>query len=56
MTSGPIILWQIDGETMGTVTEFIFFGPKITVDEDFSHEIRRCLFLERKATKNLDRV
>ena len=56
MTSSPITLWQIDGETTETVTEFIFFGSKITVDGDFSHEIRRCLFLERKAMTNLDRV
>ena len=44
----PITSWQIDGETMETVTDFIFLGSKITVDGDCSHEIKRCLFLERK--------
>ena len=47
--SGPIISWQIDGETMGTVTDFIFLGSKITADGDCSHEIKRCLILGRKA-------
>ena len=46
--------WQIDGETMETVTDFIFLGSKITADGDFSHEIKRCLFLGRKAMTNLD--
>ena len=48
--------WQIDGETMETVTEFIFLGSKITADGDYSHEIKRCLFLERKAMTNLDSI
>ena len=48
MASGPITLWQIDGETMETVTDFIFLGSRITVDGDCSHEIKRCLFLEEK--------
>ena len=47
MASGPITSWQIDGETMETVTDFIFLGSKITADGDFSHEIKRCLFLGR---------
>ena len=54
MASGPISSWQIDGETMETVTDFIFLGSKITVDDDCSHEIKRCLFLGRKAMTNLD--
>ena len=49
MASGPITLWQIDGETMETVTDFIFVGSKITTDGDCSHEIKRRLFLGRKA-------
>ena len=48
MASGPIISWQIDGETMETVTGFIFLGSKITVDSDYSHEIKRHLLLEEK--------
>ena len=52
----PIISWQIDGETMETVTNFIFLGSKITADGDFSHEIKRCLLLGRKAMTNLDSV
>ena len=48
MASGPITSWQIDGETMETVTDFISLGSKITVDDDGSHEIKRCLLLERK--------
>ena len=48
MASGPITSWQIDGETMETVTDFIFLGSKITADSDWSHEIKRCLFLGRK--------
>ena len=49
MASGPITLWQIDGETVETVTDFVFLGSKITADGDCSHEIKRCLLLERKA-------
>ena len=56
MASGPIPSWQIDGETMETVTDFIFLGSKITADGDFSHEIKRCLFLGRKAMTNLDSI
>ena len=48
MASGPITSWQIDGETMETVTDFIFLGSKITADGDYSHEIKRCLLLEGK--------
>ena len=48
MASGPITSWQIDGETMETVTDFIFLGSKITADGDCSHEIKRCLLLEEK--------
>ena len=54
--SGPIISWQIDGETMETVTGFIFLGSKITADGDCSHEIKRCLFLGRKVMINPDSV
>ena len=54
MASGPITSWQIDGETMETVRDFIFLGSKITADGDCSHEIKRCLFLGRKAINNLD--
>ena len=54
--SGSITSWQIDGETMETVTEFIFLGSKITADSDYSHEIERCFLLGRKAMKNLDRI
>ena len=54
MASGPITLWQIDGETMETVRDFILGGSKITADGDYSHEIRRCLLLGRKAMTNLD--
>ena len=53
MASGPITSWQIDGETMETVTDFIFLGSKITADSDYSHEIKRCLLLGRKAVTNL---
>ena len=56
MLSGPITSWQIDGETMETVTAFIFLGSKITVDGDCSHEIKRYLFLGRKTMTNLDSV
>ena len=54
MASGPITSWQIDGETMGTVTDFIFLGSKITADGDFSHEIKRQLLFGRKAMTKLD--
>ena len=54
MVSGPITSWQIDGETVETVADFIFGGSKITVDGDCSHEIKRCLLLGRKAMTNLD--
>ena len=54
MASGHIISWQVDGETMETVTDFIFLGSKITVDGDRSHEIERRLLLGRKAMTNLD--
>ena len=54
MASGPITSWQIDGETMETMIDFIFLGSKITVDSDYSHEIKRCLLLRRKAMTNLD--
>ena len=54
MASSPITLWQIDGETMETVTDFIFLGSKITADGDCSHEIKRHLLLRRKAMTNLD--
>ena len=54
--SSPITLWQIDGETMETVTDFIFFGFKITIDGDCSHEVKRHLLLGRKAMTNLDSV
>ena len=55
MASGPIISWQIDGETMETVTDFIFLGSRITTDGDCSHKIKRHLLLGRKAMTNLDR-
>ena len=56
MASSPITLWQIDGETMETVTDFIFLGSKITADGDFSHEIKKDLLLGRKAMTNLDSI
>ena len=56
MASGPITSWQIDGETMETVTGFLFLGSRITADGDCSHEIKRCLLLGRKAVTNLDSV
>ena len=56
MGSGPISLWQIDGETMETVTDFIFLGPKITADGDYSHEIKRHLLLGREIMTNLDSI
>ena len=54
MASGPITSWQIYGETVETASDFIFLGSKITADGDCSHEIKRCLLLERKAMTNLD--
>ena len=56
MASSSITLWQIDGETMETVRDIIFLGSKITGDSDCSHEIKRCLLLERKAMTNLDSI
>ena len=56
VASGPITSWQIDGETMETVTDFIFLGSKITADSDHSHEIKRRLLLGRKAMTNLDSI
>ena len=56
MASSPITSWQIDGEKMETVIDFIFLGSKITVDGDCSHEIKRCLLLGRKAMTNLDSI
>ena len=56
MASGPITAWEIDGETVETVSDFILWGSKITADGDCSHEIKRCLLLGRKAMTNLDSV
>ena len=56
MASSPIISWQIDGETVETVTDFILGGSKITADTDSSHEIKRCLLLRRKVMTNLDSI
>ena len=56
MASGPVTSWQIDGETVETVTDFIFLGSKITADDDCSHEIKRRLLLGRKAMTNLDSI
>ena len=56
MASGPITSWQIDGETVETVRDFILGGSKIAVDGDCSHEIKRCLLLGRKAMTNLDNI
>ena len=56
MASGPFTSWQIDGETVETVTDFIFLGSKITIDGDFSHEIKRHLLLGRKVMINLDSI
>ena len=56
MSPGPITSWQIDGETMETVTDFMFLGSKITVDGDCSHEMKRHLLLGRKAMTNLDSI
>ena len=56
MASGPITSWKIDGETMEIVSDFIFWGSKITADSDCSHEIKRCLLLGRKVMTNLDSI
>ena len=56
MASGPITSWQTDGETMETMTDFIFLGSKITADADCSHEIKKCLLLGRKSMTNLDSI
>ena len=56
MASSPITSWQIDGETLETVADFIFWGSRITADSDCSHEIKRCLLLERKVMTNLNRI
>ena len=56
MASGPITSWEIDGETMETVSDFIFWGSKTTADGDCSHEIKRCLLLGRKVMTNLDSI
>ena len=56
MASGPITSWKIDGETVETVSDFIFWGSKITANSDFRHEIKRCLLLGRKAMTNLDGI
>ena len=56
MASGPITSWQIDGETMETVTDYIFLGPKITADGDCSHEIKTCLLIGRKVMTKLDSI
>ena len=56
MEPGPITSWQIDGETIETVTDFIFLGSRITADSDCSHEIKRCLLLERKTVTYLDSI
>ena len=56
MASGPITSWEIDGESVATVADFIFLGPKITADGDCSHEIKRCLLLGRKVINNLDSI
>ena len=56
MASGPITSWQIDGEKVEIVIDFIFLGSQITVDGDYSREIKRCLFLRRKAVTNLDSI
>ena len=56
MASGPINSWEIDGETVETVADFIFLGSKITADSDWSHEIKRCLLLGRKVRTNLDSI
>ena len=56
MASGPITSWQIDGETVETVSDFIFLGPKISADGDCSHEVKRCLLLGRNVMTNLDSI
>ena len=56
MASSPITAWEIDGETVDTVSDFIFWGSKITADGDCSHEIKRCLLLGRKVMTNLDSI
>ena len=56
MASGPITSWEIDGETVETVPDFIFLGSKIIADGDYSHEIKRCLLLRRKVMTNLDSI
>ena len=56
MASGPITSWEIDGETVETLTDFILGGSKISADGDCSHEIKRCIFLGRKVMTNLDRI
>ena len=56
MASGPTTPWEIDGETMETMSDFIFLGSKITADGDYSHEIKRCLLLGRKVMTNLDNI
>ena len=56
MASGPITSWQVDGETVGTVADFIFRGSKMTADGDCSHEIKRCFLLGRKVMTNLDSI
>ena len=56
MASSPITSWQIDGETVETVADFVFWGSKITADGDCSHEIKRCLLLGRKVMTNLDSI
>ena len=56
MASGPIISWEIDGETVETMTDFIFLGSKIAADGDYSHEIKRCLLFRRKVMTNLDSI
>ena len=56
IASGPITSWEIDGETVETVSDFIFLGSKITADDDCNHEIKRCLLLGRKVMTNLDSI
>ena len=56
MVSGPITSWQIDGKTVETVTDYILGGSKVTADDDYSHEIKRCLLLGRKVMTNLDSI
>ena len=56
MASSPTTSWEIDGETMETMSDFIFLGSKITADGDYSHEIKRCLLLGRKVMTNLDNI